>query len=130
MKRKIVGVIGIGILTMSMLTGCMTDAQKELSVADGKSNPWVDFDGRDGGRYIIINSSGGVVMDVWKAEDKLVSSIDSGDGWEFVDSKGNLNRVGGDALIIRCDKNDETWNKYKEYHWDNTNAKEEINNDK
>ncbi len=52
-------------------TGCMTDAQRELSIADGYSDPWFDLDGSD--------------------------------GLEFIDSKGTLNRVGGDALVIRCD---------------------------
>lgn len=119
MKRKILSILGIGILSMGLLTGCMTDAEKELSMADGYSNPWVDIDGREGGRYVIINYSGGVVMDVWKIENKLVSSIKESDGWEFVDSQGVLNRVGGDALVIRCDNNDEIWNRYEEYHWVN-----------
>lgn len=119
MKRKILSILGIGILSMGLLTGCMTDAEKELSMADGYSNPWVDIDGREGGRYVIINYSGGTVMDVWKVENKVVNSIDGSDGWEFVDSQGVLNRVGGDALVIRCDNNDEIWNRYEEYHWTN-----------
>lgn len=123
MKKKIISLLGISIVSMGLLTGCITDAEKELSMADGSSNPWLDFDGRDAGRYIIINSSGGVVMDVWKIENKLVSSIDDSDGWEFIDSEGVLNRVGGDALVIRCDNNDDVWDRYEEYHWSNASNK-------
>ena len=126
MKRKFLSVLVVSILSMGLLTGCMTDAQKELSMADGYSNPWLDFDGRDGGRYVIINCSGGVVMDVWKIENKVVSSIDGSDGWEFVDSKGTLNRVGGDALVIRCDNSDDVWNRYEEYHWSNVSEGEKA----
>lgn len=122
MKRKLISVLGVGILSTTLLTGCMTDAQKELNVGDGKSNPWLDFDGREGGNYIIINASGGTVYDVWKIEDKVVGATENSDGWEFIDSKGNFIRVGGDCLVIRCnDKN--TFDLYEEYHWSNNESK-------
>ncbi|MGL4452212.1 MAG: hypothetical protein ACRDDY_10215 [Clostridium sp.] len=120
MNKKIVSLLGVSVLSMTLLTGCMTDSQKELNVADGRSNPWFDMDGRDGGDYVVINSSGGTVYDVWKLEDKLVSSIDGSDGWEFIDSKGNFTRVGGDCLVIRCNDK-ETFDLYEEYHWNNKN---------
>lgn len=117
MKRKI-KVLSVVAITALALTGCMTDAQKDLNTADGRSNPWLDLDGRDGGNYVVINSSGGTIYDVWKIEDRLVSATEGSDGWEFVDSKGNLVRVGGDCLVIRCNDK-ETFNLYKEYHWTN-----------
>ena len=118
--KKIISVVVISLISTSLLTGCMTDEQKELNTADGLSNPWIDIDGRDGGDYIIINASGGTVYDVWKIEDRLVSATSGSDGWEFIDSKGNFVRVGGDCLVIRC-KDKETFDSYEEYHWSNTN---------
>jgi len=73
------------------------------------------FFGSYTGSYIIINHSGGNIMDVWKLKNVIVQSSDRSDGWLFKDSLGNMVNLGGDVKIIRVIKNS-LWDSYHEYH--------------
>ena len=70
--------------------------------------------------YIIINQSGGKIMDVYKLNDAIVQSPEGSDGWLFLDNTGNPIYLGGDVKTIRLisTKND-LWDLYHEYHMEN-----------
>lgn len=71
------------------------------------------------GDYIIVNSSGGIIQDVWKLRGVIVTSPDGSDGWVFQDQSGNSITIGGDSKTIRLNKGDTTlWNMYQEYHYE------------
>jgi len=66
--------------------------------------------------YIVVNQSGGVIMDVYKLDNAIVQSPEGSDGWLFVDD-GKPIYLGGDVKTIRLDsKDDPLWDKYHEYH--------------
>ena len=71
--------------------------------------------GHYNGDYIVRNDSGGVIMDVWVLEDRLVQNEDKSDGWYFVDNDGNVIHLGGDVKVIRV-KDKSLLKKYREYH--------------
>lgn len=75
------------------------------------------------GDYIIINSSGDRIMDIWKLRDTYVDSEPNSDGWSFIDANGDIQMLGGDVKITRV-KNSKTWDKYEEYHYDEEFVKE------
>ena len=67
--------------------------------------------------YVIINQSGGEVMDIYKLKDAIVQSPSGSDGWLFLDNEGNPVYLGGDVKTIRLKSmNDPIWNSYHEYH--------------
>jgi hypothetical protein len=66
--------------------------------------------------YVIVNHSGGRIMDVWILRDSIISSEDSSDGWIFVDSNGYPTALGGDVKIMKDTTNGILLNKYHEYH--------------
>ena len=68
------------------------------------------------GNWVIVNYSGGRIVDVWKLENTLVQSETQSDGWLFTDKAGNPVNIGGDAKAIRFNNKTADWNKYKEYH--------------
>lgn len=79
-----------------------------------------DFNGglfvtTEGGDYVVLNSSGGIIQDVWKIKNSFVKSAAESDGWIFTDQQGNSIALGGDTKVVRVNDSD-TWNKYKEYH--------------
>ena len=77
---------------------------------------------RDGGLvtttrsdYIVIVTSGGIVTDIYKLEDKFVQSEAGSDGWNFIDEDGNVRIISGEVTNIRV-KDRTNWDKYKECH--------------
>ncbi len=67
--------------------------------------------------YIIVNASGGFIMDVYKLTSAIVQSPQSSDGWLFLDNNGRPIYLGGDVKTIRFQNtNDPLWNKFHEYH--------------
>lgn len=67
--------------------------------------------------YIIVNQSGGRIMDVYKLTDAIVQSPAGSDGWLFLDNNNNPVYLGGDVKTIRIkNTNDPNWQKYHEYH--------------
>lgn len=65
--------------------------------------------------YVIVNHSGGRIMDVWVIPHTIISSEDDSDGWIFVDQNDVPIALGGDVKIMK-DKNGELFRKYHEYH--------------
>lgn len=66
--------------------------------------------------YIVINQSGGQIMDVYKLENAIVQSPEGSDGWLFLDDEKPI-YLGGDVKTIRLSsKDDPLWDKYHEYH--------------
>lgn len=104
--KKIIGIILIG-MTLTLLN-C--------------AKFWDGVDANGGivsskAPYIIINQSGGVIMDVYKLNNAIVQSPSGSDGWLFLDNENNPIYLGGDVKTIRLSgANNSLWDKYHEYH--------------
>lgn len=111
MRRGFRVAVLAGILSVSVtLTGCFASLENQIA-KDGS------LFGTSRGDYIVINSSGDLIMDIYKLKDAYVDSEMSSDGWNFIDNKGNVVMLGGDVKVIRV-KDDATWDSYQEYHYD------------
>ena len=65
--------------------------------------------------YIVVNQSGGEIMDVYKLENAIVQSPSGSDGWLFKDQQGHPVYLGGDVKTIRLNSvNSPVWDKYHE----------------
>jgi len=90
----------------------------------GCADTWNKADNRGGlffsktSDYIIVNQSGGKIMDVYKLKDVFISSPEDSDGWIFKDNYGNSINLGGDVKLIRINNSSELWEKYHEYHFE------------
>lgn len=67
------------------------------------------------GDYIVRNDSGGKIMDMWVLKDVMVQEVNSGSGWLFRDTNGNVIHLGGDVKVIRVNKG-MNLSDYHEYH--------------
>ncbi len=106
-KKLKLGVATLGLA--GLLSGCADTWNK----ADNQGGLFVSTTAD----YIVLKQSGGVITDVYKLKDVIVSSPDRSDGWIFKDQKGNSINVGGDTKAIRInDKNSDLMDKYCEYH--------------
>lgn len=105
MKRTL---LMLGLLSCLMLGGCFEGFKNKLS--------------RDGGfitskgDYIVINSSGNIILDVYKLKNKFVNNQTESDGVGFIDNNGNYVLIQGDCKVVRV-SDSATWDKYKEYHY-------------
>lgn len=107
MKKKILLLGILGVMAFS-LTGCMAGWGNEKAVNGG-------YFTSDKGDYVVLNESGGQIMDCWILYDSYVKQNDSTDGFSLVDKNGNGILVQGDSKIIRMNNRiDES--KYMEYH--------------
>lgn len=67
--------------------------------------------------YIVINQSGGMIMDVYKLENATVQRPRGSGGWLFKDNDGHPVYLGGDVKIIRLEStSDPLWENCFEYH--------------
>ena len=67
--------------------------------------------------YIVVNESGGEIVDVYKLDNAIVQSPNGSDGWLFLDKTDSPVYIGGDVKTIRLKStSDERWDKYHEYH--------------
>lgn len=66
------------------------------------------------GDYVVVNTTGGVIADVWVLENVLVESESGSDGWRFKDNN-NMIHLGGDSKVIRI-ADEATLRLYREYH--------------
>jgi len=65
--------------------------------------------------YIVVNESGGEIMDVYKLKNAIVQSQTA--GWLFLDNEGLPVFLGGDVKMIRLKSTDSPlWDSYNEYH--------------
>lgn len=107
MKKKFLLLGILGIMTFS-LTGCFAGLGNDKAVNGG-------YFSSDTGDYVVLNESGGQIMDCWILHDSYVKQNDSTDGFSLVDKNGNGILVQGDSKIIRMNSRvDES--KYIEYH--------------
>ena len=106
-KRRLLTLIVMLVFIMTMTTGCFESFKNKMDNQGG----FIE----SAGDYIIVNSSGGIIQDVWKLKDSFVNSVDNSDGWMFTDNNGDSVTLGGDAKLIRV-KSATTWDSYKEYH--------------
>lgn len=106
MRKKILGLLVAGALSLG-LVGCGGSLENKLDsserVDETKSN------------YVVINYSGGKIVDVWTLENSNVRKAIYLEAYEFVDDNGNWVTVSGDFLVIKC-KDDKEFSKYKEFH--------------
>jgi len=111
MKKKVV-IIGLLLIMFMTLIGCSAIPKNDKS-EDGS------FFGTNAGDYIVVNYVGHKIMDVWKLKNTIVSRKNGvSDGWNFVDSKGNVQMLSvGNVKVTRI-KDLETYNAYKEYHYE------------
>jgi len=108
--RKNLTALGLtGILTATSLIGCarFSDSWSSRgSLVGSTKSP-----------YIVVNQSGGKIMDVYKLEKAIVQSPSSSDGWLFLDEGDRPVYLGGDVKTIRLKSTgDDIWEKYHEYH--------------
>ncbi|MBO3421200.1 hypothetical protein [Clostridium perfringens] len=105
MRKKILGLLVVGALSLG-LVGCGGVLENNIAserVDETKSN------------YVVINYSGGKIVDVWTLENFNVQTLLDSIKCEFVDDNGNHVFVLGDVLVIGC-KDDKEFSKYKEFH--------------
>jgi hypothetical protein len=108
MKRLFI-LLMVCVMVIGLFSGC---ASYENTKKNGGG-----FFVKTNGDYVIVNSSGGVIQDVWKLKNVLVESASSSDGWIFSDNEGNSISIGGDVKVIRV-YDSSTWDKYNEYHYE------------
>jgi len=107
MKKKLI-ILGISTLLLTLpLTGCFEGFKNNIAKNGGITS--------SAGDYIVINQSGGKIMDVYKLKDRFVQSETGSDGWNFKDDAGNVIMLGGDIKVIRV-YDSRTWDDYKEFH--------------
>lgn len=108
MKKKFIVLVILMLAVSVPLTGCF-EGWKNAAARDG------GYFASSKGDYIVINQSGGKIMDVYKLKNVFVTSESNSDGWNFKDDAGNLIMIGGDVKIIRV-YDSKTWDKYKDFH--------------
>jgi len=119
--KKVLLLMLIVVVALSSMTGCARFGNK----MDNQGGLFAKK-----GDYVIINSSGGIIQDVWKIKDTFVDSASGSDGWIFTDANGDSVSLGGDAKVIRV-KSASTWDKYIEYHYEfETKTYQEVLNEK
>ncbi|MHC9416554.1 hypothetical protein [Clostridium perfringens] len=105
MKKKILGLLVVGALSLGLVccSGVLENNLASKSVDETKKN------------YVVINYSGGKIVDVWTLENFNVQTLINSIKCEFVDNNGNKVFVLDDVLVIRCN-DDKEFSKYKEFH--------------
>ena len=68
--------------------------------------------------YIVINSSGGTIQDVYLLNNSIVQSPETSDGWLFLDNQNNPVYLGGDVKTIRLTSSNKSqmFEQYVEFH--------------
>ncbi|EDT70071.1 putative lipoprotein [Clostridium perfringens D str. JGS1721] len=105
MKKKILGLLLAGVLTFG-LVGCSGVLENNLAYKS------LDETIK---KYVVINYSGGKIVDLWTLENFNIQTLINSIKYEFVDDNGNKVFVLDDVLVIGCKDNKE-FNKYKEFH--------------
>lgn len=106
----------IGICILS-LTGCFENAKNEASKSGG-------FFTSTKADYIIINTTGNMILDIYKLKDCFVSENSNTDGLNFRHPiTGSHITIQGDVKVLRNPTKEE-WDKYVEYHADEIFCKE------
>lgn len=107
-KKKTMGIIvALGIVSATF-TGCFAGWGNDVALHGGAFS-------NSKGTYVILNESGGQIMDCWILRDSYVKSEKQSDGLNFVDKNGNGVMVQGDSKVTRINNSSEL-DKYIEYH--------------
>lgn len=103
-------ILMVGALTLC-LTGCFAGIENEVNKKGG-------FFGTHNANYIIVNTTGNLILDVYKLKDTYISENTNTDGVNFKHPvTGSHISLQGDVKIIRNPTSQE-WFKYQEYHYD------------
>jgi hypothetical protein len=99
---------------VSLMVASTSGCSKFIDQAEAQGG----YIGSSDAPYVITNSSGGVIQDVYLLEAGVVQSPSGSDGWLFVDGNDNPIYLGGDVKTIRINGNnkDEVFSQYTEYH--------------
>jgi hypothetical protein len=108
MKKKLLALFIIAGISSFSLTGCFAGWGNDKAVHGG-------YLSSDTGDYVVLNESGGQIMDCWILKDAYVKSETQSDGLTMVDMNGNGIIIQGDVKIIR-DNGKLDMSKYVEYH--------------
>ncbi|HBC2034690.1 TPA: hypothetical protein I9Z65_002943 [Clostridium perfringens] len=104
MKKKILGLLVVGALSLGLVScGSLENKLASGSIFETKGN------------YVVINYSGGKIVDLWTLENFNVQTLIDSIKCEFVDDNGNKVFVLDDVLVIGC-KDDKEFSKYEEFH--------------
>lgn len=96
---------------IATLTGCFAGTENSISKHGG-------FIGTHKSDYIIVNTTGSMILDVYKLRNTYVSENQNTDGINFKHPvSGSHVTIQGDVKIIR-NPNSREWDLYKEYHAD------------
>lgn len=102
--------ICLGALVVT-LTGCFAGIENDINKRGG-------FWGAHKADYIIVNTTGNLILDVYKLRNTYVSENTNTDGVNFKHPiTGTHISLQGDVKILRNPSREE-WNTYKEYHAD------------
>lgn len=102
--------LGLGAL-VATLTGCFAGIENDINKRGG-------FFGAHKADYIIVNTTGNMILDVYKLRNTYVSENQGTDGVNFKHPvTGTHVSLQGDVKILRDPARSE-WDKYKEYHAD------------
>ena len=105
MKKKILGLLLAGTLSLGLF-GCSGVLENNLASKSADERKI---------KFVVINYSGGKIVDVWTLENSNVQTSLESNKYEFVDDNGNFVSVSGDVLVIRCN-DDKEFSKYEEFH--------------
>lgn len=108
MRKKVLALSILGLIASFSLTGCGAGWQNTKATHGG-------YFTNNKGDYIVLNESGGQIMDCWILDDTYVKQNTDTDGFSLVDKNGNGILVQGDSKIIRINKKTDM-SKYVEYH--------------
>jgi hypothetical protein len=101
----------VGMMLSLMLitcTGCFAGWGNDAAVHGGVFS-------NSKGDYVVLNESGGEIMDCWVLKDSYVKSESSSDGLTLVDNDGNGIIIQGDCKVMRINSAVDM-NNYIEYH--------------
>ena len=104
-----------GILASLSLTGCFASFGNDKAVNGG-------YFSDENGDYVILNESGGKIMDCWILRNTYVDSEHASDGLRFADKDGNGVKVQGDAKVKRFNSGQIDTKTYVEYHIEDQGA--------
>lgn len=93
------------------LTGCFENTKNKINKDGG-------FFTSTKADYIIINTTGDRILDIYKLKDCFVSENENTDGLNFKHPvTGTHITIQGDVKVLR-NPSQEEWDKYTEYHYD------------
>lgn len=99
------------VVSVLLLGGCFKNIENSINKKGG-------FIGSYSADYIIVNTTGNRILDVYKLRNTFVSENHGTDGVNFKHpNTGSHITLQGDVKIIRNPTASE-WDKYKEYHYD------------